>query len=91
MIKGCQKRIIHIKNTNSPYFEEAYFVLRDGCDPMITENDMLKEALKIAKGARDSARSGKKTLSPRGITALIWTSVALAIIGISLGAFALLC
>ena len=31
MIKGCQKRIIHLKNTGSPYFEEAYFILKDEC------------------------------------------------------------
>ena len=28
MIKGCQRRIYHIKNTSSPIFEEAYFVLK---------------------------------------------------------------
>ena len=32
MIKGCQKRIIHITNTGSPFFEEAYFVLKRGGD-----------------------------------------------------------
>ena len=32
MIKGCQKKIIHITNTGSPYFEEAYLVLRRGGD-----------------------------------------------------------
>ena len=28
MIKGCQRKIYHIKNTNSSIFEEAYFVLK---------------------------------------------------------------
>ena len=28
MIKGCQRKIYHIKNTNSTIFEEAFFVLK---------------------------------------------------------------
>ena len=29
MIKGCQKRIIFVKNTGCDLFDEAYFVLKD--------------------------------------------------------------
>ena len=28
MIKGCKKKIIYLKNTDSDIFDEAYFVLR---------------------------------------------------------------
>ncbi len=49
MIKGCQKKIIHLKNTESPYFEEAYFILRDDDSAKVSENDMIKEALRIAE------------------------------------------
>lgn len=49
MIKGCQKKIIHIKNTNSPYFEEAYFIIKNDPPSETSENDMLKEATKIAE------------------------------------------
>lgn len=28
MIKGCQKRMIHVKNTGCDLFDEAYFVLK---------------------------------------------------------------
>jgi hypothetical protein len=29
MIKGCQKRMIFVKNTGSDLFDEAYFILKD--------------------------------------------------------------
>lgn len=29
MIKGCQKRMIFIKNTGCDLFDEAYFVLKN--------------------------------------------------------------
>ena len=33
MIRGCERRIYHVKNTESDVFDEAYFVLRRGYDP----------------------------------------------------------
>ncbi len=50
MMKGCQKKIIHITNTGSPYFEEAYFILRRPAkNATATEDDMVREALRIAE------------------------------------------
>ncbi len=48
MLKGCQKRVIWVRNPESKGFDEAYFILSDtpGCDGC-KENDMLKEANKI--------------------------------------------
>ncbi len=48
MIKGCRKNIIHITNTGSPYFEEAYFIVRRGGDMDIPEDDIVREASRIA-------------------------------------------
>lgn len=49
MVKGCQKKTIHIKDTGSRYFEEAYFVLRPAVARRhVSENDMIKEASRIA-------------------------------------------
>ncbi len=33
MIRGCERRIYHVKNPESDIFDEAYFVLRRGYDP----------------------------------------------------------
>ncbi len=62
MIKGCQKKIIHITNTGSPYFEEAYLILRRGGDfsdgEDTSEMDIVQEAVKIAE-------EGSAALAPR--------------------------
>ena len=48
MVRGCQKKIIYLKNTNSEVFDEAYFVVNDKVlDKDITECDMVKEANRI--------------------------------------------
>ena len=57
MIKGCQKRIIHVTNTGNPYFEEAYFVLKRGGDfENVSGDDMVKEAMRIADGVVASVK-----------------------------------
>lgn len=62
MIKGCQKKIIHITNTGSPYFEEAYLILRRGGDfsdeGETDEADIVRQAIKIAE-------NGGASLAPR--------------------------
>ncbi len=58
MIKGCQKKIIHVTDLRGSCFEEAYFVLRRGGDITgIGEDDMVKEAMRIADEAVASVRS----------------------------------
>ena len=47
MLKGCQKKIIFLKNTGSDIFEEAYFVIKHEYDGMNTD-DIVCEATKIA-------------------------------------------
>ena len=46
--KGCQKRMIMLKNTGSELFEEAYFILKESKNgSLANENDMIKEANRI--------------------------------------------
>ncbi len=48
MIKGARKQMIVIRTGDSPYFDEAYFVLRSDIDSRRNNrNDILKEANKI--------------------------------------------
>ena len=48
MIKGCQKKIIQVKDTKSPFFEEAYFVLKSSIDTSLNEKiDIVSEATSI--------------------------------------------
>ncbi len=61
MIKGCQKRIIQIKDTKSHVFEEAYFVLKNGASDAISERDIICEATSIINRYSQSGASPKKT------------------------------
>lgn len=59
MIKGCQKRIVFLKNTGSEYFDEAYFVLKPDALER-DEADIVSEATKIANMALDRGSRGLK-------------------------------
>ena len=48
MIKGCNKRVIWIRNTENELFEQAYFILSDSaCVSEKTDNDIIKEAKQL--------------------------------------------
>ena len=69
MIKGNQKKVIHIKNTDSRIFDEAYFILKEGILLSVPENDMINEANRIIeenlKGERGGKRYGKLLIRKR--------------------------
>lgn len=47
MVRGCQKKIIYVKNTDSDVFDEAYFILSDKIPEATEECDMVEEANRI--------------------------------------------
>lgn len=47
MLKGCQRRIIMVKDTGSPCFDAAYFVLRQSTPESLSKTDMLAEASRV--------------------------------------------
>jgi len=60
MVKGCQKRIIVLKGTNSSVFDEAYFVIKENSVPP-DGTDMVKEALRIIEANTLPHEESKKT------------------------------
>jgi hypothetical protein len=61
MIKGCQKKIILLKDTGSDFFEEAYFILKsDATISKSKETDMVKAATKIVTDSLTSQNKEKK-------------------------------
>ena len=89
MVKGCQKRTIHIKDTGSKYYEEAYFVLKPGVsESKISSGDMISEAMKIAQEsigqtdtvARSAARSRGILSFTAGLLSGIVAAAAVALI-----------
>ncbi len=47
MIKGCNKRVIVLKDPKSDIFEEAYFIVKDKNVKMDTRLNMVDEANRI--------------------------------------------
>ena len=47
-MRGCQKRVIYLKNTGSEYFDEAYFVLKNSTNSKNrSDTDVIREANRI--------------------------------------------
>jgi hypothetical protein len=50
VVKGYQRRVVFLKNTGSPLFEEALFIMRsDGAAEEKSDADMASEADRIIK------------------------------------------
>ena len=62
MIKGASRRMVVLKNTGSPLFEEAYFILREEAETKGLRTDMVAEANRIVSAnalpPRDTKRKG---------------------------------
>ncbi len=92
MVRGCEKRIYHIKNPESDIFDEAYFVLRRRTSGRnATPGEIEREAKRIVRESyRDSGsasvkRSLKKAFfAGAGLSALVVGLVSLVL-------FAVLC
>jgi hypothetical protein len=88
VVRGCQKKIVYLKNTESEVFEEAYFVVRDDALADNSECDMVKEANRILDeciSLEDTESSWHKILNftkHRIIPFLIGVSVGMIIITI---------
>ena len=50
MIKGCAKRVVVVRDIESNFFEEAFFIVKQGSSKRVrSENDYLNEANRIVK------------------------------------------
>ena len=85
MVRGCQKKIVYLKNTGSEVFDEAYFVVRDGALANKSECDMVEEANRILNEcmALDEKRSFlgtvKETVKEKVIPLIIGMTVGILI------------
>ena len=67
MLRGCQKKIVFLKNTGSKLFDEAYFVIIDkACQNKICDSDMITEANRIIDECiADSDRMARRSIFSR--------------------------
>ncbi len=47
MLRGCEKRVVHIKNPDDPHFEEVYLFLKENVSPTPSKGELWREAEKI--------------------------------------------
>jgi len=88
MIKGCQRRIIMVKDTGSRYFEGAYFVLRSEIADSVRESEMISEAEQIIGSCTDMpigiARKAKSSNKPYKIAIAILSSALIIAVALLL-------
>lgn len=81
MIKGAQKQMIVVRTGNSPYFDEAYFVLRRDIRPEKQERpDILSEANRILH----ESGGGNGRRSVRRKRDVLWALFAF-LVGVAVG------
>ncbi len=79
MIKGCAKRVIVVKNTNSEMFDEAYFIVNPKRGER-KQSDFLAEANKIISSEFGTSDKHRKIKKMQG--------VLLPLLFMTIGAFA---
>ena len=67
-VRGYQKKVIYLKNTGSPLFDEAYFIVsREGEATGLAEGDMVYEANRIIDESLDGESGGERRVMLRRI------------------------
>ena len=60
-MKGCQRKVIFLKNTGSDMFDEAYFVVSRDCEnEKICEDSMIAAANRIINDSIELDKEKKK-------------------------------
>lgn len=84
MLKGVNKQILEVTNTDNPYFEKIIFFVR-GTAPTFDEQALKKEAEKISASVkkpprvRQSTKSMLKRTIAFGISVLIGVGISMLI------------
>ena len=85
MYKGCQRKMIMIKNPGGDLFDEAYFILKEKAakQQVLNDHDMIAEANRIVGENMISAYTEKKKKDGRGAYAAVYILGTLSGMGIA--------
>lgn len=84
-MKGCQKRIIQIKNLQDGIFDEAYFILRENAAATTrSEEDMVKTAQRIMEENQITLPRPARRLPRHLVSFFAGAAVAAAVWGLIL-------
>lgn len=90
MLKGCQRRIIMVKDTKNPCIDTAYFVLKNDAPSGVTQTDMLTEAARMLDACSVTGYLGAGNAHPRRRIGAAAAVIAAAGLGLVTGAAAML-
>ena len=63
ILKGCEKRIVHVKSPENPLFEEAFFFLKNQNNFVYPTSELWREAEKIVNQSLLENVQGEKSRS----------------------------
>ena len=63
ILKGCEKRIVHVKSPENPLFEEAFFFLKNQNNFAYPTSELWREAEKIVNQSLLENVQGEKSRS----------------------------
>ena len=82
MVRGCEKRMVRLKNPEGGMFEEVLFVLRDEAEPRRCHSrDIVAEATRLLEDAipRRDGKRGTRVLSPLPFLLGVVTAAAILV------------
>ena len=78
MVRGCRKKVIHLRNTESDLFEEAFLILKEKSSGLLPERDMVKEANRILSQSEVSGAPAESSARRRFFGVLLGSLCFLA-------------
>lgn len=83
MLRGCQKKIYHVRKLDSAYFEEAYLILRNGIPESCGSATLAEEADRIIHEVYGccQVRTRHPLLMNRGLAFALGAASSSALIG----------
>ena len=81
ILKGCEKRVVHVKSPENPLFEEAYFFLKNQNTSAFAQADLWREAEKIVNQSLLENIQGEEKRVPNRLFYLLSFTVG-ALVGI---------
>ena len=89
LIKGCQRRMIMLRDPKSRYFDTVYFVLKADLPKSSRESDMLREAELILMGGSSENAMPQKPKKVKNSDGVLAYFSGAATVGAAVGAIAL--
>jgi hypothetical protein len=85
VVRGCEKRIYHVKNPDSEIFDEAYLVLRrQDKGKRMSPRDIENEAKRILSGVTGAGYTPQKSRDRRQLKAFLAGALMSAVIILTL-------